>query len=108
MVKNLIGFIHLEASYVARYGEAFPKPTRVGAYNKAIGDDATAVFHARTEAAHKSKRAGRATYETAQRETTLFVLAVVADTWVQELRDTETFTPRLPQRASYNISERGA
>ena len=49
-----------------------------------------AVVRARTEAAHKAKRTDRATYETAQRETAQFVLAVVADAWVCELRDTET------------------
>ena len=66
----MIGLIRPEAAYVARYGEAFPKPTRVRAYNNTIYDNATAVVHARTEAAHKSKRADRATYETARRETT--------------------------------------
>ena len=30
-VHNLIGLIWLEAAYVAHNGEAFPKPTRVGA-----------------------------------------------------------------------------
>ena len=40
--------------------------------------------------ARKAKRTDRATYETAQQETTHFVFAVVADTWVQELQDTET------------------
>ena len=44
----------------------------------------------RTEAVHKAKRTNLATYETARRETTQFVLAVVADTWVRELQDTET------------------
>ena len=84
-VHNLIGLIRSEAAYVARYGEAFPEPTRVGAYVKTINDDATAVVRARTEAAHKAKRVDRATYETEQRETTQLVLAVVADTWVREL-----------------------
>ena len=84
-VHNLIGLIRPEAAYVARYGEAFPEPTRVGAYVKTINDDATAVVRARTEAAHKAKRVDRATYETEQRETTQLVLAVVADTWVREL-----------------------
>ena len=55
-----------------------------------IDNDATAVVRACTEAAHKAKRADRATYEIAQQDTTQFVLAVVADTWVRELRDTET------------------
>ena len=49
-----------------------------------------AVVHARSEAAHKAKRADRATFEMARRETTEFVLAVVADTWVRELQDTDS------------------
>ena len=49
-----------------------------------------AVIRARTEASHKAKRADRTTYETVRRDTTQFVLDVAADTWVQELRDTET------------------
>ena len=81
-VHNLIGLIRTEAAYVALYGASFHEPARVGAYDPLIGDDATAVVHARTEAAHKAKRADRATYETARRETTQFFLAVIADTWV--------------------------
>ena len=81
-VHNLIGLIRPEAAYVARYGEAFPKLTRFGAYDKTIDDNATAVVRARTEAVHKAKRADTATSETARREATQFVLAVVADTWV--------------------------
>ena len=46
---------------------------------------------AHTEAVHKAKRAERSTYETARRETAQFILAVVEDTWVQELGDTEKF-----------------
>ena len=49
-----------------------------------------AVVWARLEAAHKVWRVDRTTFETARRETTQFVLAVVADTWVRELRDLDT------------------
>ena len=42
-VHNLIGLIWPEAAYVARYGEAFPEPTRFGAYNPNIDNNATAV-----------------------------------------------------------------
>ena len=62
-VHNLIGLICPEAAYVTRYGEAFPKPTISGAYDKTIDNDATYVVCVRTEAAHKAKRADRATYE---------------------------------------------
>ena len=48
-----------------RYGAAFLEPTRVGAYDAAIDDDATAIVCARMEASHKGKHADRATYETA-------------------------------------------
>ena len=42
-VHNLIGLIRPEAAYVARYSEAFPEPTRVGAYDSNIDDDTTSV-----------------------------------------------------------------
>ena len=78
--RNLIGLIWPEAAYVARYGEVFPNQTRVGTYYNNIDNNATAAVPVRSKAAHKAKRADRATYERARRETTQFVLAVVADT----------------------------
>ena len=76
----LIGIIWAKPAYLKRYGEAFPEPTRVGAYDLEINDDTTAVVRARLEAARKARHADRAKYDTARRETTQFVLAVVADT----------------------------
>ena len=81
-VHNLIGIVRAKPAYLKRYGEAFPEPTRVGAYNLEINNDTTAVVRARLEAAHKTRRADRATYNTTRRDTTQFVLAVVADTGV--------------------------
>ena len=40
---NLIGIVRAKPAYLKRYGEAFPEPTRVGAYDLEINDDATAV-----------------------------------------------------------------
>ena len=51
---NLIGIIRAKPAYLKRYGEAFPEPTRVGAYNLEIDDNATAVVRAQLEAAHKA------------------------------------------------------
>ena len=87
---NLIGIIRPKIAYPKRYGKASPEPKRVRAHYLEIDDNATAVVWARIKAAHKAWRADRATFETARRETTQFVLAVVADTWVRELRDTDT------------------
>ena len=84
-VHNLIGLIRPETTYIARYDKALPKPTRVRAYDTNIDNNATSVVRARSEAAHKAKRADHTKYATARQETTQFVLAVVADTWVCEL-----------------------
>ena len=45
-VHNLIGLIRPEAEYIARYGTAYPKTVRVGAYDPSIGSDNTAVVRA--------------------------------------------------------------
>ena len=87
-VHNLIGLIRTEAAYIVRYGTAFPEPVRVRAYDPSIEYDAMAVVSAHIEAAHKAKRTDRATYKTERQETEQFILAVVSDIWVQELRDT--------------------
>ena len=87
---NLIGIIRSKPAYLKRYGKDFPEPKRVGAYDLEIDDNTTAVDRARIEAAHQARRADRATFDTAGRETTQFVLTVVADTWVRELRDPDT------------------
>ena len=68
------------------------------AYDTNIDDEATAIVHSILEAAHNVKRADCATFETARRETTQFVLAVVADTWVHELQDTDSlYTKVVPK-----------
>ena len=60
---NLIGIIRAKPAYLKRYGEALPKPTRVGVYDLDIDNNAMAVIRARLEAAHKAWRADRATFE---------------------------------------------
>ena len=87
---NLIGIIRSKTAYLKRYGEAFPEPKRIGAYDLEIDNDATAVVRAQLKAAHKARHADHATFETARWETIQSVLAVVADTWVRELRDPDT------------------
>ena len=47
-VHNLIGIIRPEASYIMRYGAAFPEPARVVAYDPSIDDDTKCVIRVRT------------------------------------------------------------
>ena len=89
-VHNLIGLIRPETAYFARYGEAFLEPTRVGVYDPNTNDNATAIVRARLEASHKAKHDNHANFETTRREMTQFVLAFNADTWVRELRQTDS------------------
>ena len=79
------------AAYTTRYGAEFSKLARFISYNATIDDNATAVIRARTEVEHKSKQDDRGTYKTARRKTTQLILAVIEDTCVQKLRDSETF-----------------
>ena len=95
---NLIGIIRAKPAYLKRYGKVFPEPKRVRDYNLEIDDDDTAVIRARLEAAHKARRADRATFDTVRRDTTQFVLVVVADTWVRELRDPNTIYTEVDPR----------
>ena len=106
-VHNLVGLIRSDAAYVACYGEAFLETTRVGAYDPNINDNATAVVRAQSEAAHKAKRANSATFETTRQETTQFVLAVFADTWVCELRDTESLYTEIGPKELFSHLQAG-
>ena len=59
--NNLIDLIRLVVAYTTRYRAEFVEPTRVGAYDATIDNDATAVSRVRTEAVHKSKRVNHGT-----------------------------------------------
>ena len=106
-VHNLVSLIRPEAAYITRYSAAFLEPTRVGEYDATINSNATAVVCAHKEAAHKAKRADRATYETARQDTAQFILAVVNETWVRELRDTETIYTDVAPKALINHLQAG-
>ena len=88
---NLVGVINSTAKYRSRYGQSFVIPQRVGAYDESIADNANAAVRAKMEAKNRARRVDRSTYETARRETVHFILSVVEDTWVRELRDAIKF-----------------
>lgn len=90
-IHNLIGLIEEDGKYQAAYTKPFVRPTKLPIYDSAIPEDAKAVVRARMEAEHKAKRQDHVTCETAEREAREFVLNVVEDTWVRELKDDSTF-----------------
>ena len=95
---NLIGIIQSTDKYARKYGRAFKIPARVGAYDETLAEDAKSVARARGEAKHRAKRLDRTTYETARRETSSFILKVVEDTWIRELKDLESFYTEVEPR----------
>ena len=89
--NNPVGVINSIANYCSRYRQAFVIPQRVGAYDESIAENAKAEVRAKMEAKRRARRLDRSTYKTARRETVHFILRVVEDTWVHELRDTIKF-----------------
>ena len=80
-----------DAAYTARYTTTFPPPQHVSHYDSTIADDAEKGARAKAESKHNLKKVDNNMYVSACRETSKFMLAVVEDTWVRELRDPDIF-----------------
>ena len=76
-----------EDTYKSRYGANFPTPSRPAIYDVDIPIDSSNAVRFRHKAAHTAKKEYYRLFAAAQRETSKFILAVVKDTWVRELRD---------------------
>ena len=90
-IKNLFGLIMDEDVYKSRHGANFLKPSRPAIYNVDILIDASNAVQVRREAAHTAKKEYYRLFAAAERNTSKFILAVVEDTWVRELRDPDLF-----------------
>ena len=66
-------------------------PTKPGAYDTSIPDDAKAVLRARSEAIHKARINDYLLYDAALRATHKFILGVIDDTYVRTLKDPTTY-----------------
>ena len=60
------------------------------------------VIRARSEAAHKEKRADRATLETTIWEPTQFVLAVVTNTWFRKIWDSDSLYTKVAPKELFS------
>ena len=80
-----------EESYKTRYGANFPTPARPAIYDVKIPINATNAVQDRREDARTAKKEDYRLFATAERESTKFILAIVEDTWVRELRDPDLF-----------------
>ena len=90
---NLWGIIPPPATYLAKFGEAFPIPTRKGAYPPmpvAVAGKESKVSRGE-EATWKAGLVDFSIYQAGIRETSAFILSVVDEVFYKELKDPITF-----------------
>ena len=98
VIHKLFGLIMNEDAYRARHGSKFLTPSCLAIYNVDIPIDASNAVRVCREAAHTAKKEDYRLFTAAKRESSKFILAVVEDTWVRELRNPDLFyTAAKPQ-----------
>ena len=86
-------------AYKTRYGANFPTPARPAIYNVNIPIDASSAVRDWRKAAHTAKKEYYRLFAAADRYSTKFIIAVVEDMWVRELRDPYLFYTAVKPRA---------
>ena len=90
-IHNLMGIVLDEDDYKHLYWFNFPTSSKPAVYNETIPNNSTNVVQAKAESVHTANIAVYLLFATAERKTRDFILAVVEDTWVQELQEPITF-----------------
>ena len=90
-VHNLVGLIIDEDAYKACHGANFPKPSRPAIYDIDIPINFSNAVRFRCEAAHTAKKEDYQLFAADELKSSNFILAVVEDMWVHELRDPDLF-----------------
>ncbi len=96
---NLVSIIHDDKTYKNIYGTPFPIPTKPGAYDTSIPDDAKSALRARSEAINKARIQDYLLYDAALRATHRFILGVIHDTYVRTLKHATTYYTKVHPRA---------
>ena len=80
-----------DSKYTALYGQSFVRPKRLASYEASINIDALTAECVCAEATHKARIANHKVYVVAERNIRQFILKVVEDMRVRELRNPGTF-----------------
>ena len=91
VVHNLVGLIQDKVSYLADYKEAFPLLKKTEIYDTTITDSTKDSIRAQKEAIHKAKRQDFKFFAEAERGVRNFIIAVLADTYIRDLRSAKYF-----------------
>jgi hypothetical protein len=84
------------------YKTAFPTPKKPGIYDPTISDTAKDAFRAQKEAIHKAKRQDYAFFEAAEQGTRQFIMTLVADTYIRELKSPKLYYTRVKPKELLN------
>ena len=98
-IHNLVGLIMDEDAYKMRHGANFPTSSRPAIYDVDISIDASNAVRVRCKVAHTAKKEYYILFAAAERDSSKFILVVVEDTWVRELRDPDIFYTAVKPRA---------
>ena len=94
-IHNLVGLIQDKLSYLADYKEAFPLQKKPGIYDTTITDSTKDAIRAQKEAIHKAKRQDFKFFAGAERGVRNFIIAVVSETYIRDLRHSKFFYTRV-------------
>ena len=92
---NLIGLLYSEAEYTAEYFDPFVTPTKPGIYDTDIPEDDTDGLRVRMEAIHKAVRRDYGLYEAAEQAARKFIIDVVEETYIRDLKHSRLFYTRV-------------
>ena len=92
---NLIGLVYSESEYTAEYVDPFVTPIKPGIYDTNIPEDANEGLRARMEAIHKAVRRDYGLYEAAERGARQFIIDVVEETYIRDLKHARLFYTRV-------------
>jgi hypothetical protein len=92
---SLIGLIYSKAEYMAEFTTEFIHPTKPGIYDTTIPDNATYGLRATKEAVHKAVRSDYGLFEAAERGFRQFILDVVEETYIRDLKHSRFFYTRV-------------
>jgi hypothetical protein len=96
---NLVGLIQDKESYTVEYKSSFPNPKKPGIYDSTIIETTKDAVRDQKEAIHKAKRQDYDFFEAEERGTHQFIMTVVTDTYIRELKSPKFFYTNIKPKA---------
>ena len=92
---SLIGLIYSKSEYMAEFTDEFIHLTKPGIYDITISDGASDGLRSMKEAIHKAVRSDYGLFEAAERGARQFIIDVVEETYIRDLKHSRFFYTRV-------------